>query len=50
MKTNIKCQSSIPIYKTKSEVLKSEYENKDFFDSYSDSLRNSWKFYSKLNN
>ena len=34
-----------PIYRTKSEVLKSAHDNTFYFDSFADALKNSWKFY-----
>lgn len=36
-----------PEYKTKSEVLQAAHQNKDFFESFSESLKNAWKFYCK---
>jgi len=36
---------NIPQYKTKSEVLKAAHQNQCFFESFSESLKNSWKFY-----
>ncbi len=34
-----------PIFLTKKEVFKAAHENKIFFNSFKESLSNSWKFY-----
>jgi hypothetical protein len=39
----------VPVYRTKSEVIKAANENRGFFDSYSESLINAWKFYERPN-
>lgn len=41
---NIIAQSR-PILKTKREVFKSAHENRMFFNSFKESLSNSWSFY-----
>lgn len=40
---------SVPVYRTKSEVIKAANGNREFFDSYSDSLKNAWRFYERPN-
>lgn len=40
---------SVPVYRTKSEVIKAANENKEFFKNYSESLTNAWRFYEQPN-
>lgn len=39
--------NNYPVYKTKTEVFEAAHFNESFFDSFADSLKNSWKFYIK---
>ena len=39
--------SANPLYISKSEVLCAAFENKEYFESYSESLKNAWKFYKR---
>lgn len=36
-----------PVYRTKREVFIAAQQNAEFFDSFSDALRNCWKFYQR---
>ena len=44
-KQEININVNDPMYNSRSEVFKAAYENMQFFDTFSEALKLSWKFY-----